>query len=457
MATWSRDGAMDAPIHFLTTRDGIRIAYCVHGHGPPLVFVRGWISHLELHWSYSPYRSYFEALAQHFRLVRYDARGNGLSQREVPDIDLDALVLDLEAVVDELALNDVTLYGSTFGGPIAVMYAARCPERIGRLILDGTYANGQDIAGPERQEAIVRMIRHFPDFAFEHMLGRLTHPEPEQALYRRAGAREFMSASVAAQLYTLCYKIDVSAVLPTIQVPTLVLHRRGSRAIPFRLGREVAALLPNARFVPLEGTAHDSWEGDAEAALTAIGDFLGVRLVPPTGAAAAADERPLTILFTDIAGSTVLTQRLGDAKAQEVLRSHNAVVREALRSHDGVEIKHTGDGIMASFPSASRAVRCAVAIQKGVTACSERDAEMALQVRIGLNAGEPITEGRDLFGTAVQLARRICDCAAPGQILASSVIRQLASGKGFLFVDRGDVALRGFEEQVRLYEVRWEA
>ena len=150
-------------------------------------------------------------------------------------------------------------------------------------------------------------------------------------------------------------------------------------------------------------------------------------------------------------GSTALTQRLGDAQAQELVRAHNAIVRDGLKTHGGSEIKHTGDGIMASFPSASGALECAIAIQRAVA----EQAEASLQVRIGLNVGEPLVEEEDLFGTAVQLARRICDHGEPEQILASNVVRELAAGKGFLFADIGEVVPKGFEEPVRLYEVRW--
>jgi len=154
-------------------------------------------------------------------------------------------------------------------------------------------------------------------------------------------------------------------------------------------------------------------------------------------------------------GSTTLTQRLGDAKAQELLRTHNTIVRDALKAHSGSEIKHTGDGIMASFASASRALECAIAIQRAFAQHNESNPDTPIRVRIGLNAGAPVAEEADLFGTAVQLAARICAHAEPAEILAPIVVRELAAGKGFLFADRGDVALRGFEDPVRLYEVRW--
>jgi adenylate cyclase len=154
-------------------------------------------------------------------------------------------------------------------------------------------------------------------------------------------------------------------------------------------------------------------------------------------------------------GSTTLTQRLGDAKAQELLRTHNTVVRDALKAHNGSEIKHTGDGIMASFTSASRALECAIAMQTAFAEHNESAGE-PIRVRIGLNAGEPIAEEKDLFGTAVILAARVAAKAEGGEIMVSDVVRQLVAGKGFLFTDRGEVALRGFEEPARLYEVRWE-
>ena len=163
----------------------------------------------------------------------------------------------------------------------------------------------------------------------------------------------------------------------------------------------------------------------------------------------------VTILFTDMESSTALTQQLGDAGAQEVRRAHNTIVRDALKSNGGAEIKHTGDGIMASFSTASAALNCAIAIQRGVAAHKAEHVDSRLGVYVGLNAGEPIAEEQDLFGTSVDLAARICDRAKPGQILASDVVRQLAAGKGFLFADLGETELRGFEDPVKLWEVRW--
>ncbi|MEX0786169.1 MAG: adenylate/guanylate cyclase domain-containing protein, partial [Dehalococcoidia bacterium] len=217
--------------------------------------------------------------------------------------------------------------------------------------------------------------------------------------------------------------------------------------------RKVAAAISGAELIEIEDTGlRGAFMNAGES--SAIKEFLGLA-VDPRGAL------PLqaavhTILFTDLTSSTALTQRLGDAKAQELVRAHNAIVREALAAQGGSEIKHTGDGIMASFPTASGALDCAVAIQRGVEGSRVMGQGLGdLAVHIGVNAGEPVAEEQDLFGTAVQLARRICDHAEAGQILASDVVRQLAAGKNFLFADIGEVVPKGFEDPVRLYEVRW--
>ncbi|MCH7579981.1 MAG: adenylate/guanylate cyclase domain-containing protein [Chloroflexi bacterium] len=227
-------------------------------------------------------------------------------------------------------------------------------------------------------------------------------------------------------------------------------------------GQAIAAGIPNAQFIPLEGEVHAYMLGQTEPILTAIDEFLNAE-VPSQRAVASAQPSSdvLTILFTDMEGSTTLADRLGDAVAQEVRRAHNDIVRSALAANGGNEIKHTGDGIMASFATASSALDAAIAIQRGVAEHKQEHPDSPLGVYIGLNAGEPIAEedpdGRvDLFGTSVNLAARICDHAEAGQILAANVVRELAAGKQFLFADLGETELRGFEDPVKLWELRWQ-
>ncbi len=214
-----------------------------------------------------------------------------------------------------------------------------------------------------------------------------------------------------------------------------------------------ARLRADARLALLEVTSVAPFLGDAEAVLSAIDEFLSEG-EEAEAAPGLAEEDIHTILFTDVEGSTALTQRLGDAKARELLREHERMVREALRAHGGSEVKTMGDGFMASFSSATKALECAIAMQREFAQQNE-NAEEPILVRVGLNAGEPIAEDEDLFGTAVNLSARICAHAEAGQILAPIVVRELASGKQFMFADQGETELRGFEDPVRLFEVRW--
>jgi class 3 adenylate cyclase len=386
--------------------------------------------------------------------VLFDRRGVGASQRDADDFSLEAQVADLSAVVDNLQSERADLWGVVDGAAISVAFAVQNPQRVGRVVLWSAYDCGVEIVRPGAGRGVRELIRGNWSLA-RRTIADSTFPSGSAELRRwfSDSLRETMDPEVAARQVEFYATVDVRLLLPQVAAPTLVLHRRGDRNASISAGRAVAALIPNCRFVALEGDAASPWEGDVSY-LDIVAQFLGEERPgpPPAGSPASAVH---TILFTDMESSTALTQRLGDAKAQELVRAHNTIVREALEAHRGSEIKHTGDGIMASFASASGALECAVAIQQGVAARAEEQPEMPLGVRIGLNAGEPVAEEDDLFGASVQLARRVCDHAEPGQIVVADVVRQLATGKGFLFSDLGDTALRGFEEPVRLYEVRW--
>ena len=436
-------------IRFVTTRDGVRIGYAVHGDGPPLVFVRGWISHLEAMWENPATRTFFTALAERFTVVRYDTRGQGVSDRNVSGVDLESLTLDIETLMDHLDLQDVVLYGQTFGGPLAVSYAARHPYRVTRLILDGTFAK-MHVPDPDMHEAFLNTLESLWPHSIS-LIAQLTTPDPS-GVHRIDTEQDWsartLTARMAGHLYRLGSEIDVRHLLPALAIPTLVLHRRGSRSIPRRSARELAAELPQASLVMLEGSAHNPWDENPQPVLDAIGDFLDVELRLPE--LEAEPVPPMAILFTDMEASTAMTSTLGDARAQELVRTHDVVVREAVQARGGSEVKHTGDGIMASFPSISAAVECAAEIQLGL-----RRVEAPFRVKIGIDAGEPLRDGPVITGTVVQSARRIVDRAEPGQILVSDVVRRLVAGKSFTFLDRGRAALKGLPERVRLFEVVW--
>jgi class 3 adenylate cyclase/pimeloyl-ACP methyl ester carboxylesterase len=396
-------------------------------------------------------------------LVRFDSRGTGLSDREVDDLSAEARSRDFNAVYDSLQIDRAAILAWSMGGPPAIIYAASHPEKVSHLILYATFARPFARKRQGVGRALVDLTRAHWGIGAKAVFEFIYPGAPRDVAdsvtsYLNASATGEVAAAI---LEESLFTVDVREYLPRLTMPVLVLHRRQDDAVEFEMGRELAAQLPHGHLVPLAGNAHTPFFGDSQAILDAVNEFLatqdGHRPAEADVQPAVASAPPghlQTILFTDMEGSTGFTLRLGDNRAQELVRVHNNLVRESLRAHGGAEIKHTGDGIMATFPLASRALDCAVAIQM---AFSEHHTSTGdeIRVRIGLNAGEPVAEEEDLFGLTVQMAARICAEAKPGQILVSNVVRELTMGKGFLFADQGKVTLRGFEDPVRLYEVPW--
>jgi class 3 adenylate cyclase len=443
---------VDQQIRFCRNAAGVRIAYSTMGSGPPLVIVPGWVSHLEEDLKVPARAEFFKALAERFAVVRYDKGGTGMSDRALGSYTLDSRLADLEAVVSSLKLKKFSIFALSEGGPIAIAYTSRHPRNVPRLVLYGTYARGAELAPLETQKALVSLVRSAWGIGSEtltsmFMPGATAEEVRDFLHYQRAAAR----AEDAAALMEAVYAADVSDLLPSIKAPTLVFHARGDRAIRYRHGLEIAAGIPGARMVTLDTDRHAGTPETMAQVMEAVIPFLAggqPGVGPAEGNAEPVEQGMLTLMFTDMVGSTPLTQRLGDAKAQEFVRRHNAAVRDALKAHGGHEVKHTGDGIMASFATASHAIQCALEVQSKVGADGD------LRVRIGLNAGEPVAEENDLFGSSVQMAARVCAEAAGGQVLVTNVVRELAAGKGFLFSETGVVALKGFDDPVRLFEVR---
>jgi class 3 adenylate cyclase len=437
----------------------VNIAYQVVGEGPiDLVWVPGFVSHLEVGWEEPSYRRFFERLASFSRVIIFDKRGTGLSDRvsvrEIPT--LEERMDDIRAVMDRVGSKRAAVFGISEGASLAALFAATYPERTSALIVNGSFVG---FPGVKRSEEQLQQLLD----GVEQNWGQGT----DLALFAsdRAGDVRFrqwwarfqrMAASpgAAVAILRMNFEIDIKHVLPTIRVPTLVLHQSGDRAVPQDADRYMSQNITSARYVEVPGAHHWPWMGDSDVLLDEVQEFLtGVRPAPEP------DRVLATALFTDVEGSTALTQRLGDAKARELLRQHERIVREALKSHGGAEVKTMGDGFMASFSSATKALECAIAVQRAFAEHNE-SAEEPIKVRAGLNAGEPIAEddpdGRsDLFGTAVNEAARITAAAKGGEILVANVVRELAKGKDFLFADRGEANLKGFDEPVRLYEVRW--
>ncbi len=284
---------MEQQIRFCTTSDSVSIAYATVGDGPPVVYANGWPTHLELEWEAPSSRSFLEALAQGCTLIRYDMRGTGLSDRDVSDFSVDALVKDLEAVVDHLKLDKFDLVSlGVMAGPIAMSYAAEWQQRIERLLLSSAFVRGHDITTPDRQRA---MIEYAGQFGFPLLFVNIPHLDIE--VQRDAQKRQQAAASpeVQAALLRALFSVDVSRLLDRLTMPILVLHGRQDRVVPFAQGRELAARLPQARFVPFEGQSSAAW-AQRNVIVPEMRRFLGVKAV-------ATEERAFrTILFTEVGG-----------------------------------------------------------------------------------------------------------------------------------------------------------
>ncbi len=354
---------MEPRIQYAQTKDGVSIAYSTIGQGMPFVSMPFPFSHLQLDWGMPEFRSWDERIAQKRKLVRYDGRGTGLSDRDVTDLSLDAHLLDMEAVVDRLGLERFALWAPVSSGPVSIAFTIRHPERVSHLMLWNSVARTTDLTGGPQAQALLQLANAdwvmFTETLAHVGVGWSTGEEARRyaAVIRESVTLEVLQALMSAP------DIDVTELLPQVRTPTLVLHRRQVPAPSVDAARGLASRIPDARLALLEGTSVGPDLGDTEAVLQAIDEFLSEE-EEATGAAKLASEHVHTILFTDVEGSTALTQRLGDAKARQVLREHERMVREALKAHGGSEVKTMGDGFMASFSSATKALECAIAMQR---------------------------------------------------------------------------------------------
>ena len=445
---------MDHQLAYFARPDGVTLAYGVAGTGPPLVLVMGWTTHLDWFFRH-PATLLFEPLTQHLQLTTFDKHGSGLSDRDRTEFTLDSEVYDIEALVDHLGLERFFLMGMSEGGLAAAAYAAKHRDRVDKLVLYSTTANGPAL-GPEAfKKSFVEIIRSAWGMGSKSITDLIVPDasKEEQEEFARA-QREAASADVAANLMDMLYHTDIRPMLPQIQAETLVIHRRSSRAFPPRNGRALAAGIPNSRAVIIPGVAHYPPAPGDPNTIDVVNEILDF-LVPGAEAQAVRHRDTFrTVMFTDVEASTQLVARLGDTTARDILRRHEVVCRRAVAAHGGLEIKTMGDGFMVSFTSTSAALDTAVAIQEAL-ADEFADGQEEIRVRIGIHAGEPIAEDDDLHGTAVIMASRIMDEAGGGEIMVSSLVRELVAGRDYRFVGRGPRSLKGFEEPVPVFELDW--
>lgn len=441
---------MDIPRTRYARSSELNIAYQVFGSGPiDLVYVPGWVSHVEEAWENAEYADFLRGLASFSRVLMFDKRGTGLSDRvaieRLPT--LEERMDDVRAVMDAAQSRRAAIFGVSEGGNMSVLFAATFPERTTALVTFGVYAKrvwSEDYPWAPRPEERAREIetveREWAQLDPTPLAPAAT-PEQLQALARYV--RRAASPGAAAALLRMNTEIDVRHVLPTLTVPTLVLHRTHDRDVHVEEGRWIASQIPQARFVELSGDSHLPWFGDSDAVLAEIEEFLtGVR---PTERAS----RVLTtVLFTDIVRSTDLAVQMGDLEWRELLGRHHAIVRHELVRHRGVEVDTAGDGFLARFDGPARAIRCATAIVQGV-----RD-QLGLELRSGIHTGEcEVVDGK-LAGIAVHTGARVASVAGANEVLVSGTVKALVAGSGIEFESRGSTTLKGIPGQWELFRVK---
>ena len=455
---------MELRMQYATARDGARIAFGTAGSGPVIVRAPSLpFTHSQLEWEQG--NEFFDQLAANFTVVQFDPRGTGLSDRDSADLSMEARMLDLEAVIDKLGLDKFVLHAIGWSGPMCIRYIVENPGRVTHLVLDDTQARVSDFMNIPQIRALDQLTGEWESFLdyLVFMLYGLSRGEADAV---KAYLRACVTQQGAQRIFDGLRNDDVCDILPLVNVPTLIVQHTGF-AQNVDSARQMAAAIPDARMVLLEGLVTD----ETNRIVRGIAELMGTTAEMPVQFGATAPNiiasGVRTILFTDLVSHTSMMSLLGDRRGREVLREHERITREVLQTHGGTEVKTMGDGFMASFPSPSGAVDCAIDLQRrfdefnsGVHADLDRhgghDTDHGhLDVRVGLNAGEPIEEGGDLFGATVIMASRIANHAEGGEILASDVVRALCAGKSFLFADRGENVLRGFEDPVRVYEVRW--
>jgi class 3 adenylate cyclase len=487
---------MEREVRYCTTQDGQSIAYFDIGDGPALVYMPEFLlTPLSGESTLPESQAWFAGLSRGRRLIIFDPRGCGLSQRTPTNYSLDSFIEDLRSVVDAAGIEEFHLWGEMDSAIVALAAAARWPQRVRSVILWFGYAAPVDMPGHETFQFLDGLVetnwRLFTDTVVQQ-IGGWSSPEAPRL---SALIRESLDRDIWKEFLDTSWKWDASPLLQSVRCPVLVMQRTGHPLFPIETSTRLAARIPDARLKLLGGSAMYPWVGDADEVLHALDAFL-----PGTEQTRTASGRALafrTVLFTDLVGHTEMMSRLGDERGRDVLREHERITREVLKANGGTEVKTMGDGFMASFGSVTKAVECAVALQKafearntpvgaplgdggGAGGAAPNDAAIQkavdernrgvgqgavrqradaptepLSVRVGLNAGEPIEEDGDLFGATVILASRIAAKAEGGEILVADTVRGLCSGKGFLFSDRGEFVAKGFEEPVRVYEVGW--
>ena len=421
----------------------VNVAYQVMGDGPiDIVMVPGVVSHLEFQHELPGYTAFLRRLATFARVIAFDKRGQGLSDRITGAPSLEQRMDDVRAVMDAAGSKRAAVVGFSEGCAMSALFAATYPEVVSHLVLCGGFIRAADRAAPaESGERIARTVAGWGRGVMIRTVSTAQSANPEAVA--QFGKLERLSASPGAvkAIMLLNTLIDVGPILPSVRVPTLVLHRRTDLQVPVEAGRKLAAAIPGARFIEYPDGDHAFWAGDTAPMLGDIEEFITGQRESGAGEL----ERVLaTVLFTDIVDSTRRAAELGDQKWRTVLDSHDQLAKQTVERHRGTLVKTTGDGILATFDGPGRAVRCALAFASAA-------GQIGIPLRAGLHTGEIEMRGRDIGGIAVHAAARVMAQAGPGETLVSRVVTDLVAGAGLGFAERGSHELKGIPGRWELF------
>lgn len=418
----------------------VHIAYQVFGNGPvDIVLGPGFVSHVEACWDEPSFARWLEQLGKNARVIMFDKRGTGLSDRVTALPGLDQRMDDIRAVMDAAGSQRAAVFGISESGSMATLFAATHPHRCQALVLYGTFARWF-VTMEEIDALIAKMEEYWGSGASLRRFGPSKVNDPAFQRWWSRLERLGASPSAVIALMRMNSQIDVADILPTVRVPTLVLHRAGDMVANIEEGRFMAERIPGARFIELSGDDHLPFIGDNAS------EIVGHMMEFLTGAPAEVEvERVLaTVLMTDIVGSTTRAENIGDKGWRDLLDAHNGVVRREFTRFRGHEVKSLGDGFLATFDGPARAIRCASAITEAVK-------PLGIEVRAGLHTGEVELLDDDVRGIAVNLAARVSALAGPSEVLVSRTVRDLVAGSGIRFSERGSHTLKGIQEPMQIF------
>ena len=425
----------------------IHVAYQVLGDGPiDLIYIPGWVSHLDLIWEQPLFASFLRRLATFSRVIVFDKRGTGLSDRVAELPTLEQRMDDVRAVMDAEGSKSATLFGTSEGGIMSMLFSVTYPQRTDSLVLYGTYARAYrapDYPYGDSPETLAASLAYYENMWGQGLSAVVLAPsiasEPHQRQWFGRLERQGASPGAVAALQRMEAEHDVRHLLGSIHARTLIIHRTYDIAVSVQAARHLALNIPGAKYVELAGTDHLPFVGDQDSILNEVEEFVtGVRHSPDP------DRFLATVMFVDIVRSTDRAAQLGDRQWRALLESFQGVVRNQLAKFRGREINTAGDGFFATFDGPARAIRCAFAIRQDIGA-------LGLELRTGLHTGECEVMGDDLGGIAVHIGARVSSAAAPNEVLVSSTVRDLVAGSGISFSDRGLHSLKGVPGEWRLF------